>query len=135
MAATPVIMLLLMTAPYLAGRILSAATGCDCDERGLAAIGQLALYVYRRRALYPDGTHGRDAATMGAATDACRVFDRDPGIRYGRRVPSAVAQATDGLGAAAVLVPFFPANIYAAINRVPMGGYAWAPAYFDSGAA
>lgn len=31
--------------------------------------------------------------------------------------------------AAAVLVVFFPANIYAALNHVPMGGHAWGPVY------
>jgi uncharacterized membrane protein len=34
-----------------------------------------------------------------------------------------------GWTAAAVLVLFFPANIYAAINHVPMGGHAWGPVY------
>ena len=34
-----------------------------------------------------------------------------------------------GWMAAAVLVLFFPANIYAAINHIPMGGHAWGPVY------
>jgi uncharacterized membrane protein len=34
-----------------------------------------------------------------------------------------------GWMAAAVLVLFFPANIYAAMNHVPMGGHAWGPVY------
>lgn len=34
-----------------------------------------------------------------------------------------------GWTAAAVLVAFFPANIYAALNHVPMGGHAWGPVY------
>ena len=28
-----------------------------------------------------------------------------------------------------MLVAFFPANIYAALNHVPMGGHAWGPVY------
>jgi uncharacterized membrane protein len=31
--------------------------------------------------------------------------------------------------AIAVLILFFPANIYAALNHVPMGGHAWGPSY------
>ena len=31
--------------------------------------------------------------------------------------------------AAAVLVAFFPANIYAALLHAPMGGHAWGPVY------
>jgi uncharacterized membrane protein len=34
-----------------------------------------------------------------------------------------------GWAAAAVLVAFFPANIYAAFQHAPMGGHAWGPAY------
>jgi uncharacterized membrane protein len=34
-----------------------------------------------------------------------------------------------GWMAAAALVLFFPANIYAAMNYVPMGGHAWGPVY------
>jgi uncharacterized membrane protein len=34
-----------------------------------------------------------------------------------------------GWVAAAVLVLFFPGNIYAAINHIPMGGHAWGPVY------
>jgi uncharacterized membrane protein len=34
-----------------------------------------------------------------------------------------------GWAGAAVLVLFFPVNIYAAINHVPMGGHAWGPVY------
>jgi uncharacterized membrane protein len=34
-----------------------------------------------------------------------------------------------GWVAAGVLVLFFPVNIYAAINHIPMGGHAWGPVY------
>jgi uncharacterized membrane protein len=34
-----------------------------------------------------------------------------------------------GWAAAAMLVAFFPANVYAATNHVPMGGHAWGPVY------
>ena len=34
-----------------------------------------------------------------------------------------------GWAAAAVLVLFFPANVYAAFAQVPMGGHAWGPVY------
>jgi uncharacterized membrane protein len=35
----------------------------------------------------------------------------------------------NGWVAAAVLILFFPANVYAAIHQVPMGGHAMGPAY------
>ena len=34
-----------------------------------------------------------------------------------------------GWSAVAMLVAFFPANVYAAIHHVPMGGHAWGPEY------
>ncbi|MEL6646050.1 MAG: hypothetical protein AAFQ79_19115, partial [Pseudomonadota bacterium] len=34
-----------------------------------------------------------------------------------------------GLAAIAVLVVFFPANVYAAFAYIDIGGYAWGPAY------
>ena len=34
-----------------------------------------------------------------------------------------------GLTAIAVLIAFFPANIYAAINHTGMGGHVWGPVY------
>jgi uncharacterized membrane protein len=34
-----------------------------------------------------------------------------------------------GWVASAVLVLFFPVNVYAAINHIPMGGHAWGPVY------
>lgn len=36
---------------------------------------------------------------------------------------------TAGLAAIATLVLFFSANVYAAFNRIEMGGHAWGPAY------
>ncbi|WP_026480564.1 hypothetical protein [Ahrensia sp. 13_GOM-1096m] len=34
-----------------------------------------------------------------------------------------------GWAAAAMLVLFFPVNVYGAINHAPMGGHAWGPVY------
>ena len=34
-----------------------------------------------------------------------------------------------GWVAAVMLVLFFPVNVYAALNHVPMGGHAWGPIY------
>jgi uncharacterized membrane protein len=34
-----------------------------------------------------------------------------------------------GWAAIAVLILFFPANIYAALNHIPMGGHSWGPSY------
>ena len=49
------------------------------------------------------------------------------GISVGLLLPATRRAA--GLLAIAVLVSFFPANIYAAINHVGMGGHVWGPVY------
>jgi hypothetical protein len=46
LVTTPIIMLVLMTAPYLVSRIVSAVTGCDSNVRGAAAIGLGILFIF-----------------------------------------------------------------------------------------
>jgi uncharacterized membrane protein len=49
----------------------------------------------------------------------------------GRRGPDLRTAAAVGLGLVFLLTAsgHFPANIYAALNQVPMGGHAWGPVY------
>jgi uncharacterized membrane protein len=39
------------------------------------------------------------------------------------------SRAAGAWAAAAVLIAFFPANVYAAFQHVPMGGHSWGPIY------
>ena len=48
-------------------------------------------------------------------------------IAIGFLVPATRRPA--GLAAIAILIGFFPANIYAALNHTGMGGHAWGPEY------
>jgi len=48
-------------------------------------------------------------------------------IAIGFLIPS--TRKTAGLAAIAVLVGFFPSNIYAAVNHTGMGGHQWGPVY------
>jgi len=87
------------------------------------------VHFHGYRTLHPSGTHGADAASLGPSADASRVFDGGLGIRHRCRFPRAKVHAIHWLVAVSVLVLFFPANIYAAINHIPMGGHARGPVY------
>ena len=105
-------MLVLMMAPYLVVRLLSVATHRDYNARGAAAIGLAVLFIFTGtgRVLLVYLTGVLEFAI--AAGFLVRKFRR-----------------CTGWAAAAVLIVFFPANIYAAFNHIPMGGHEWGPVY------
>lgn len=123
-------MLVIMMAPYLVVRIVSAVTRRVFCVRGAGAIGLGLLFIFTgighliqtepmaqmlppwvpERALFVYLTGGLDLA-----------------IAIGFLVPK--TRRFTAWVAAAVLVLFFPANIYAAINRIPMGGHELGPVY------
>jgi uncharacterized membrane protein len=127
---TPIIMLVLMTAPYGAMRLWAALTRRAFDGRRAAAIGLGLLFVFTgighfvqtepMAQMLPPWVPGRVALVY--ATGLLEFA-----IAAGFFIPQARRAA--GWAAAMVLVLFFPANIYAAIHHVPMGGHAWGPVY------
>jgi uncharacterized membrane protein len=127
---TPIIMLLLMMAPYLAAHVLSAITRRHFDSRGAAAIGLGVLFIFTGIG------HFILTEPMGQMLPPW-VPERmllvyltgvlEFAIAVGFFVPRSRRFA--GWVAAIVLVLFLPANIYAAINHVPMGGHTWGPVY------
>lgn len=127
---TPVIMLLLMTLPYLATRAASVILRRDFDGQGAAvislgslfaftAVGHFALTEPMTRMLPP---WVPERTLLVYATGVLELA-----IAIGFFVPRARRLA--GWHAAVALVAFFPANIYAAVNHAPMGGHVWGPVY------
>ena len=126
---TPIIMLLLMMAPYLAAHLLSAITRRDFDSRGAAAglgvlfiftgIGHFILTEPMAQMLPPWVPERLLLVYLTGVLEFA--------IAVGFFVP--ISRRFTGRVAAIVLVLFFPANIYAAINHVPMGGHAWGAVY------
>ncbi|MGH7796693.1 MAG: DoxX family protein [Candidatus Binatia bacterium] len=127
---TPIILLVLMTAPYLISRVLKAVTKRDGDLRGAGAIGLTLLFIL---------------TGIGHFTDTAAMAQMLPSWVPGRVAIVYVTGVLEfaiaagfffrktrwmtGWIAATILVLFFPANIYAAIHQVPMGGHAWGPVY------
>ena len=123
-------MLALMMTPALLVRIWAATTGRPTNVRPAAAVGLALLFSFTASGhfiqtdamalMLPAWVPARVALVYltGLLEIAIAVAFFVP--RY-RKMAGWVAMA--------VLVIFFPANIYAAIERVPMGGHAWGPAY------
>lgn len=116
---TPLLMLALMIGPYLVSR-----------SRSAAAIGVGLLFVFTGSGhflqteamaqMLPPWVPAR--LTLVYLTGVLELV-----IALGLFIPTTRRLA--GWAAAAALVLFFPANIYAALNYVPMGGHAWGPVY------
>ena len=127
---TPIIMLVLMMTPYLVVRVFSVVTRRDYDTRGPAAIGLGILFVFTGIGHF---IQTEPMAEMLPAWLPARVLLvyltglLEFAIAVGFLVPK--SRRFTGWVAAVALVLFFPANIYAAINFVPMGGHAWGPVY------
>lgn len=127
---TPLLMLALMMGPYVLVRLLSATSGRDPDARGAAAIGLGLLFVFTGIGHF---AQTQVMALMLPAWMPARVplvwltGLAEFVIALGFFMPR--TRRIAGWTAAVVLVAFFPANIHAALNHVPMGGHAWGPQY------
>jgi len=127
---TPLLMLVLMLAPYLIVRLRSSATGRTMDARPAAAVGLGLLFAFTASGhfvqtetmaqMLPPWVPGR--VLLVYLTGILEIA-----IALGFVVPAYRRRA--GWVAAAVLIAFFPANVYAAIHLVPMGGHAWGLVY------
>ena len=127
---TPIIMLVLMVGPYSIMRLLSVVMGRQFDLRRAGAIGLTLLFIFTgvghfiqtepMSQMLPPWIPGR---VFLVYLTGVLEFAIAAGFvsRRSRRMT--------GWAAAVILVLFFPANIYAAINQVPMGGHAWGPEY------
>jgi uncharacterized membrane protein len=127
---TPIVMLVLMTGPYLLVRLLSLVTKRDYNAQRPAAIGLALLFVFTGVG------HFFDTEAMAQILPPwipqrvllvylTGVFEFAVGAGFLKEN----YRRFTGWVAAVMLVLFFPVNVYAALNHIPMGGHAWGPAY------
>ena len=127
---TPIIMLVLMLAPWLIAVVLNAAAGRKFDVRNAAAIGLGILFVFTGIGHFVQVQPMVQMLPPWAPEKLLLVHASgilEFAIAIGFFIPQ--FRRVAGLAAAAVLVLFFPLNIYAALNHVAMGGHAWGPVY------
>ncbi len=123
-------MLILMTGPYLLVRLLSAVRNRDVDARGAAAIGLGALFIFTGVGHFIQTESMAQMLPPWVPERVLLVYLTgvlEFAIATGFIVPK--SRRFTGWIAAVMLVLFFPVNIYAAINHVPMGGHASGPVY------
>jgi uncharacterized membrane protein len=116
---TPLIMLALMIGPWLARR-----------TRAAGAIGLALLFLFTGSGHFLQTELVAQMLPAWVPTPTALVYATgvlEFALAIGFFIPETRRSA--GWMAAAMLVVFFPANIYAAINHVPMGGHAWGPIY------
>lgn len=126
---TPVLMLLILTLPWLVSRFALRRRDAD-DLRGAAAMGLVLLFLFTASGhflqaapmvqMLPPWVPAREALVYATGVLEIAIAL----ALFTRRFRLAGAWS-----AAAVLVGFFPANVYAALLHVPMGGHAWGPVY------
>ena len=127
---TPIVMLVLLLAPYLVLTLLSRATQRHFDDRRAASIGLTFLFIFTGLG------HFLETGPMSQMLPPW-VPARVPLIYLTGVLEFAIAfgflfakfRYFTGWAAIVVLILFFPGNIYAAINHIPMGGHAWGPVY------
>ena len=127
---TPILMLVLMMGPYLLVRFVSVVTHRDYNAQPAAAIGLALLFIFTGIG------HFIDTESMAQMLPPW-VPERVLLVYFTGVLELAIAagflgqkyRRVTGWITAAVLVLFFPVNIYAAINHVPIGGHAWGPVY------
>ena len=126
---TPMLILLLLTLPLLVTRLWRGwrrrPAAADAAAWGLGAVFLFAASGHFVQTgpmvqMLPPWVPAREALVL-----ATGVLEIAIGLAlFTRRWRDPAA-----LAAIAVLVAFFPANVYAAFVQAPMGGHAWGPSY------
>lgn len=127
---TPIVMLALMLTPTLLAVALNGFTAYQFDLRTAAAAGLGLLFIFTGIGHFVQADPMVQMLPPWVPARLLLVYLSgvlEFAIAAGFFIPG-LRRAT-GLAAAAVLILFFPLNVYAAFNHVPMGGHAWGPVY------
>lgn len=127
---TPMIILALLVTPWVVVRVLAWHRGDPFQGGDAAAIGLGLVFILAGMGhfvqtesmalMLPPWVPGRIGLVYATgALEFCVAAGLF--MRRTRRLA--------GWAAAAVLILFFPANVYAALTHAPMGGHAWGPVY------
>jgi uncharacterized membrane protein len=127
---TPIIMLVLMIGPYAIARLSSVVIGRQFDLRGAAAIGLVFMFIFTAVGHFVQTEPMSQMLPPWVPQRVLLVYLT--GILEFAIAIGFVAEMLrrlTGWVTAIMLLLFFPANLYAAINQVPIGGHAWGPVY------
>ena len=127
---TPIVMLILLSGPYLLVRFLSRGVLRHYNAQRAAAIGLVILFIFTGVGHFIDTESMAQMLPPWIPERRFLVYLTgvlELAIAAGFLIRK--SRRITGWIAGAMLVLFFPVNIYAAINHAPMGGHAWGPVY------
>ena len=127
---TPLVMLLILVLPPTLAWLSRAVGGPHLDLRMAGVAGLALLFVFTASGHFVMPDLMVDMLPTWVPVRPVLVFATgllELAIVAALIVPRTRLMA--GWVAIAVLVLFFPANVYAALHHVPMGGHAWGPSY------
>lgn len=126
---TPVLMTLILILPYLGLRaVLRGRQQENLPTAAAASLGLLFLFTAAGHFIQT----GPMVQMLPSWVPARELLVYATGVLEIAIAMALFFQRSRRAGAwaaAAVLVAFFPANVYAALQHVPMGGHAWGPVY------
>jgi uncharacterized membrane protein len=126
---TPLIMLAILLLPLLAAALLrSLGRQANLDSAGV--VGLVLLYLFTASGHFAATQAMADMLPPFVPARVLLVYLTgvwEIALALGIALPATRRLA--GLAAIATLVLFFPANVYAAVAQVGMGGHAWGPSY------
>ena len=128
---TPLIILALLGSPFLVSRIWGKVTGNTVDVKKTGLVGLALAFAYFASEHFIQ-TEPLAAMLPPWVPERIAIIYATGLIEWGAG-PGAVDPRAIGRIAGwcciAVLVLFFPANVYAAIHQVGPGGHTWGPEY------
>lgn len=127
---TPVILLAILTVPYLSVRALSAYTELKLNPRVAAVIGISLLFIFTGLGHFM--ITGELAQLLPTWVSERVLIVHLSGIfEFALAAGFLIHQTRRITGWIAIiaLILFFPLNVYAAVNHIPHGGHAWGPVY------
>jgi uncharacterized membrane protein len=128
--ATPLIMLVLLVAPLALARLVAWLGGPRMTASTAGTIGLSLMFVFTASGHYLMPDVMAEMLPPWVPARGLLIFLTgllELGIAAALLWPR--TRLVAGWVAIAVLLLFFPANVYAAVNHVPIGGHAWGPSY------
>jgi Predicted membrane protein len=122
---TPILMLAILSGPWVLLRMLRLG---HCGAEAAWGAGFLFLFTASGHFIQI-GPMSQMLPSWVPAPEAVVVATGVLEIAIGAAFFFERTRTLAAWSAIAVLVLFFPANVYAAIERVPFGGHAWGPVY------
>ena len=126
----PILMLALMILPYVGARWLSVALHRQIDLRLAASAGLVILFVFTGVGHFIQTANMAQMLPPWVPERTLLVYITGIlELALAAGFLSKKRRRLAGCLAATLLIAFFPANVYAAIHRIPMGGHEWGPVY------